>query len=219
MLDEPRWPLEWRRTRRVAWLVLAALLPLASGCDRVPDLFGSAAEPDAALAPEEIAVIRMRDGGEIRFRFLPDKAPGHVLNFKRLAESGFYDGTTFHRVIPGFMIQGGDPNSKDDNPNNDGTGGPGYQVPAEFNDVTHVRGVVSMARSKDPDSAGSQFFIMVADRQPRPGGARWADVLDGKYTAFGQVVSGLEVADRIAAVDRHARSNRPNEDQRKGPAA
>ena len=104
---------------------------------------------------EEIAVITIRDLGEIRLRFLEDKAPGHVENFKKLARSGFYDGTTFHRVIPKFMIQGGDPHSKDEDATNDGTGGPGYTIQAEFNDVPHRRGIVSMARSNDPDSAGS----------------------------------------------------------------
>src|SRR5687768_6630266 len=103
--------------------------------------------------------------GEIEIELLPDKAPGHVKNFVDLAKKGTYDGTTFHRVIPGFMIQGGDPNTKDaKGPRaRHGTGGPGYTIKAEFNDTSHKRGVVSMARAQDPDSAGSQFFICVAD--------------------------------------------------------
>jgi peptidyl-prolyl cis-trans isomerase B (cyclophilin B) len=143
----------------------------------------------------EIAVIQVRDYGEIHIRFFPDKAPGHVENFKKLARDGFYDGTTFHRVIPGFMIQGGDPNSKDDNPANDGTGGPGYRIKAEFNDVPHKRGIVSMARSSDPDSAGSQFFIVVKE----------SSFLDGRYTVFGEVTSGMEVADKIVEQPRDRR--------------
>ena len=150
---------------------------------------------------EEQAVLQMSGGGEIRLRFFPDTAPGHVENFKKLARRGFYDGTTFHRVIPGFMIQGGDINSKDGDPVNDGLGDPGYSIPAEFNDVPHRRGILSMARADDPDSAGAQFFIMLADSP------RWAELLDGKYTVFGEVVSGMDVVDRIAAspVDRRDR--------------
>lgn len=148
---------------------------------------------------EEIAVITIRDLGEIRLRFLDDKAPGHVDNFKKLARSGFYDGTTFHRVIPKFMIQGGDPLSKDEDATNDGRGGPGYTIKAEFNDVAHRRGIVSMARSNDPDSAGSQFFIMAADSP------RWKGILDGKYTAFGEVTSGMEIVDKVVAVERDRR--------------
>ena len=182
----------------------------SAGCDQVAGLF---AAPTESAPVDEVAVIKMKDGGEIRVRFFRDKAPNHVLNFKRLAEAGVYDGTLFHRVIAGFMIQGGDPFTKDDDPKNDGLGGPGYSIPAEFNDVTHVRGIVSMARADDPDSAGSQFFIMVADRQPRPGGARWADVLDGKFTAFGEVTSGMEVADRVAATPTAGRNNQPTTEQ------
>ena len=152
----------------------------------------------------EIAVIQVKDLGEIRLRFFPDKAPGHVENFKKLARQGFYDGTTFHRVIPSFMIQGGDSNSKDDNPNNDGSGGPGYTIPAEFNDVPHRRGIVSMARRSDPGSAGSQFFIMVADSPA------WKRTLDNKYTVFGEVISGMEVVDKVAATPRDRR-DRPLE--------
>jgi peptidyl-prolyl cis-trans isomerase B (cyclophilin B) len=137
--------------------------------------------------------------GAIEIEFLSDKAPGHVKNFVDLAKKGFYDGTTFHRVIPGFMIQGGDPNTKDPKAPRErhGTGGPGYQIKAEFNDVSHKRGVVSMARSSDPNSAGSQFFIVVQD----------SVFLDRQYTAFGRVVSGMEVADKIVNSPRDARDN------------
>ena len=134
--------------------------------------------------------------GDMEVIFFPDKAPIHVESFLKLAQSGFYNGTIFHRVIPGFMIQGGDPLTKD--PNNKaryGTGGPEYRLKAEFNDLPHVRGVLSMARSQDSDSAGSQFFIMVAE----------APHLNGKSTAFGQVVMGMEVADKIVAMPRDAR--------------
>ncbi len=134
----------------------------------------------------EIAVIETKYGN-IELEFFPDKAPGHVKNFKTLAKTGFYNGTLFHRVIPGFMIQGGDPNSKMPDRSMHGMGGPGYTINAEFNEVKHDRGIVSMARGGDPDSAGSQFFICVKD----------SHFLDGKYTAFGKVIKGMEVADKI----------------------
>jgi len=135
--------------------------------------------------------------GEIVLQFYPDVAPNHVKNFIDLAGKKFYDGTTFHRVIPGFMIQGGDPNSKNPDRASHGMGGPGHRVKAEFNSKPHKRGVVSMARANDPDSAGSQFFICVAD----------AHFLDWQYTAFGEVVSGMEVADKIVSVKRDGRDN------------
>jgi peptidyl-prolyl cis-trans isomerase B (cyclophilin B) len=137
--------------------------------------------------------------GEIEIELLPQKAPGHVKNFLDLARKGFYDGTTFHRVIPGFMIQGGDPNTKDRKASRGvhGTGGPGYTIKAEFNDVSHKRGVVSMARSSDPNSAGSQFFICVADYPS----------LDRQYTAFGRVMRGIDVADKIVSAARDGRDN------------
>jgi peptidyl-prolyl cis-trans isomerase B (cyclophilin B) len=135
--------------------------------------------------------------GEIVLKFFPDVAPNHVKNFLDLAGRKFYDGTTFHRVIPGFMIQGGDPNSKSPDRASHGMGGPGHRVKAEFNSKPHKRGVVSMARANDPDSAGSQFFICVAD----------ANFLDWQYTAFGEVVSGMEVADRIVSAKRDGRDN------------
>ena len=147
------------------------------------------------------AIIETRFG-EIELEFLDDKAPGHVKNFQDLAKKGFYDGTTFHRVIPGFMIQGGDPNTRDAKGprSTHGTGGPGYSVKAEFNDTPHKRGVLSMARSGHPDSAGCQFFICVAD----------ALFLDNQYTAFGRVSRGIEVADKIVGAARDSRDN-PNE--------
>lgn len=142
------------------------------------------------------AVIKTKFG-EMVIEFFPELAPGHVANFKKLAKMGFYNGTTFHRVIPGFMVQGGDPNSKDENRANDGMGGPGYTIKAEFNKTKHKRGIVSMARSQDPDSAGSQFFICVAD----------APFLDGKYSVFGKVVKGMEVADKIVSQQRDKNDN------------
>ncbi|MCR9142845.1 MAG: peptidylprolyl isomerase [bacterium] len=146
---------------------------------------------------QEVAVITTPHG-EIVVKFFPELAPKHVESFKKLVKEGFYDGTAFHRVIPGFMIQGGDPNSKD--PNNraaHGTGGPGYSIPAEFSDRKHTRGILSAARSQDPNSAGSQFFLCVAD-------SPW---LDNQYSIFGEVVSGMEAADKIVAEDRDARDN------------
>src|SRR5688572_12848730 len=137
---------------------------------------------------KEVAVLKTSEG-EMVLEFWPEVAPGHVENFKKLAKQGFYDGTCFHRVIKDFMIQGGDPNTKDENKKATwGTGGPGYQLKAEFNDKAHVRGVLSMARSNDPNSAGSQFFICHGD--PR--------FLDKQYTAFGRLIQGDDVLEKIA---------------------
>ncbi len=143
-----------------------------------------------------IAVIETVHG-TIKLEFFDDKAPGHVKNFKDLAGKNFYDGTTFHRVIPGFMIQAGDPNSKTDDRSSHGSGGPGYTIDAEFNDVKHERGVLSMARSGEPNSAGSQFFICVND----------SFFLDGQYTAFGRVIEGMDVADKIVNEPRDSNDN------------
>ena len=144
------------------------------------------------------AIVETRFG-EIELELLSDLAPGHVKNFTDLAKKGFYDGTTFHRVIPGFMIQGGDPNTRDAKAARErhGTGGPGYTIKAEFNETPHQRGVVSMARSQSPDSAGCQFFIVVKD----------SSFLDRQYTAFGRVTRGLEVADQVVNAPRDARDN------------
>ena len=125
--------------------------------------------------------------GIIQFELLPDIAPETVRNFIKLVKSEFYDGTLFHRVIPKFMIQGGDPNTKESDKSVWGTGGPGYNIKAEFNSVSHLRGIVSMARSSDPDSAGSQFFIVTSD----------STFLDRQYTVFGQVMNGIETVDKI----------------------
>lgn len=168
--------------------------------------YGMPAPKTITVTKEEIkkmsqtkAIIETKFG-TITLKFFPDVAPGHVKNFIDLAKKGFYDGTTFHRVIPGFMIQGGDPNSKEADKNKHGMGGPGYTIKAEFNDKPHKRGTLSMARAGHPDSAGSQFFICVAD----------ARFLDKQYTAFGEVESGMEVADKIVSQPRDARDN-PND--------
>jgi peptidyl-prolyl cis-trans isomerase B (cyclophilin B) len=135
--------------------------------------------------------------GNMEIRFFPEVAPNHANNFIELAKKGFYDGTTFHRVIPGFMIQGGDPNSKNPDRSKHGMGGPGYTIKAEFNDRPHRRGTLSMARATHPDSAGSQFFICVAD----------SSFLDKQYTVFGEVISGMEVVDKIVSQPRDRKDN------------
>lgn len=130
--------------------------------------------------------------GNISFKLLPELAPETVRSFEKLAKDGFYDGTLFHRVIPGFMIQGGDPNTKTNNKGTWGMGGPGYNIKAEFSSRSHLRGIVSMARAQDPDSAGSQFFIVTSD----------STFLDRQYTVFGEVIEGMDVADKIVKQDR-----------------
>jgi peptidyl-prolyl cis-trans isomerase B (cyclophilin B) len=145
-------------------------------------------EGTAAQTSEEAAVMKTSEG-EMVFKFWTDAAPKTIENFKKLAKSGFYDGTSFHRIVNGFMIQGGDPLTRD--PANEarfGNGDPGYSIKAEFNDHKHVRGVLSMARSNDPDSAGSQFFICLASKPS----------LDHQYTTFGKLVKGDDVLEKIA---------------------
>ena len=150
-----------------------------------------------------IVTIEMEDGGVIRAELYPDVAPKTVENFVSRVQKGFYDGVIFHRVIPGFMIQGGDPTGT-------GMGGPGHTIPGEFtangfkNDLKHTRGVLSMARTMDPNSAGSQFFIMHMD----------APHLDGQYAAFGKVIEGIEVVDSIARTPRNMANDKPRQDQR-----
>ena len=159
-----------------------------------------AGEPQGLLtaggkAPRAVITTKF---GQMELVFFPELAPKHVESFLNLAKKGFYNGTLFHRVIPGFMIQGGDPNTKDPSKRDlYGMGGPGYTLPAEFNRIPHERGIVSAARSADPNSAGSQFFIMVGK----------APSLDGQYTVFGEVVKGVEVADKIVNQPRDPRDN------------
>lgn len=153
---------------------------------------------DEKKAADDVAVIKTNMGTMVA-EFFPDVAPKTVENFKTLAKKGFYDGTAFHRVIKGFMIQGGDPLTKDEaNQARWGTGDPGYKIKAEFNDKPHVRGTLSMARSQDPDSAGSQFFIC-------HGGPRF---LDHQYTAFGKLIKGDDVLEKIATAETGA-NDRP----------
>ena len=144
--------------------------------------------------------------GNIVFELLPNYASETVRNFVKLAKGNFYDGTLFHRVIPGFMIQGGDPNTKNPDKSRWGTGGPGYTIKAEFSPKSHLRGIVSMARAADPDSAGSQFFIVTTD----------STFLDRQYTVFGEVKEGMDVADKIVNLPRD-RNECPNQEARKQP--
>jgi peptidyl-prolyl cis-trans isomerase B (cyclophilin B) len=175
--------------RTFVWIVIVGIMFLAGRSAHLQAQTASGKEPRAIIETKF---------GSMEIRFFPDKAPKHVENFIKLAKSGFYNKTIFHRVIPGFMIQGGDPNTKDEKDKSKyGMGDPGYKVKAEFNDRPHVRGAVSMARSQDPDSAGSQFFIVVKD----------APQLNGKYTVFGEVVKGMDVADKIVSQQRDGRDN------------
>ncbi|MDR9744009.1 peptidylprolyl isomerase [Paenibacillus taichungensis] len=177
----------WKKTTAVS-LVLAMLLIVISGCGRPASSATETPAPVEPTGPNPVATIEMSDGHKIVIELYPEIAPNTVNNFISLANKGFYDGLIFHRVIPGFMIQGGDPDG-------DGSGGPGYAIKGEFtsnghkNHLNHTRGVISMARTNDLDSAGSQFFIMLAD----------ADYLDNAYATFGKVTEGMEVVDGIAA--------------------
>ena len=146
------------------------------------------------VTSSDIAIINTSHG-TMKLELYPDRAPNHCLNFKKLANSGFYDGTIFHRVIPGFMIQGGDILSRDGIPENDGTGNPGWTVDQEFNDIKHSRGILSMARSRDVNSAGSQFFICTDE----------AYHLDNKYTVFGNLIDGDNVLDIITRIPSEAK--------------
>jgi peptidyl-prolyl cis-trans isomerase B (cyclophilin B) len=181
---------QWKQRARIlcvmGWLVVGGMTEYCPAADTAP---GSV---ESTNARNSRAIIKTKFG-DIEIKFLPDVAPNHVDNFVKLAKSGFYNGTIFHRVIPGFMVQGGDPNTKDSLKKNAyGQGGPGHNVKGEFSDLPHKRGVVSMARANDPDSAGSQFFIVVEDSR----------FLDRKYTIFAEVVKGIGVADKIVALPR-----------------
>jgi peptidyl-prolyl cis-trans isomerase B (cyclophilin B) len=177
----------------VGVLLMAGLVfspPPTQAAEKMPT-----AKTDGAKGPRAIIKTKF---GDIELKLYPDVAPKHVENFVKLAKDGFYNGTIFHRVIPGFMIQGGDPNTKDSlKKDSFGQGGPGYTVKAEFSDLPHKRGIVSMARASDPDTAGSQFFIVVEDSR----------FLDRKYTVFGEVTKGIGVADKIVNLPRDERDN------------
>ncbi|HKW95037.1 MAG TPA: peptidylprolyl isomerase [Methylomirabilota bacterium] len=169
---------------------LVALVPLRPAAAQQPTPpAGKAAptkdSPKGGKKVKQTAVITMEKGGEIKIEFFPQDAPKTVENFVTLAKKGFYDGVTFHRVEPGFVVQGGDPKGN-------GTGGPGYTIKDEFNKQQHVRGVVAMARTQAPNSAGSQFYITLAP----------AHFLDGQYTVFGKVTSGMDVVDKIKVGDK-----------------
>ena len=186
--------------------VLALAMPQPAGAQEVKkeakEVVGKKAEKSKA-AVDSAAVIEVDyDGkhlGSIVFKFYPELAPNHVANFRKLANRGFYDGITFHRVIAGFMIQAGDPNTKDDDRGNDGYGGPGYTIKAEFSEKSHKRGIVSMARGTDPNSAGSQFFIVTKD----------APHLNGQYSVFGEVIQGMDVVDKIEGVQVDPKKKNP----------
>ncbi len=180
----------------IALLSIGMLGALPSNAQKAPRKFTA---QEIKKMSETKAIVETKFGN-ITLKFFPDSAPGHVQNFIDLAKKGFYDGTTFHRVIPGFMIQGGDPNSKNPDKRSHGTGGPGYTIKAEFNDRPHKRGTLSMARAQNPDSAGSQFFICVKD----------SPFLDRQYTVFGEVESGMDVVDKIVSQPRD-RNDNPNE--------
>jgi peptidyl-prolyl cis-trans isomerase B (cyclophilin B) len=162
---------------------------------------GKKTDAPKAKAADSVAVIQVEyDGkplGNIVIKFFPELAPNHVANFKKLAGSGFYNGITFHRVIPNFMVQGGDPNTKNKDRSDDGFGDPGYKIKAEFSKKPHKRGIVSMARGTDPNSAGSQFFICVKD----------VAHLDGQYSVFGEVIEGMDVVDKIVGVPKDNKNN------------
>lgn len=184
--------------RRFNWVmgcaVLAVCIPFVFGAG-VSDAADKTPAPKVETSKEPRAIIKTKFG-EIELKLFPELAPKHVENFIKLAKDGFYNGTIFHRVIPGFMIQGGDPNTKDSlKKDSYGQGGPGYTVKAEFSDTPHKRGIVSMARATDPDTAGSQFFIVVEDSR----------FLDRKYTVFGEVTKGIGVADKIVNLPKNDR--------------
>lgn len=185
--------------RIIKMLVLAVIAVAISFTVNTESLAAKKGEKKMTEKKEQRAVLETKYG-EIEIKFFPEAAPNHVANFIKLAKEGLYDNTIFHRVIPGFMIQGGDPNTKGPNTETYGTGGPGKYLKAEFNTISHKRGIVSMARSQHPDSAGSQFFIVVKD----------SEFLDRQYTVFGEVVKGMEVADKIVNLPRNSR-DLPNE--------
>lgn len=209
--------IRWQAARRAcagsraAALGLVLGLALFAGCGDdapAPGDAATAVEPvPEATGPRDVAVIEVQDLGAIRVELLPELAPETVAHFRRLVEEGYYDGTTFHRVVPDFVIQGGDPNSRDRDPRNDGQGGREEEIAIEASDVTFVRGVVAMANRRGASTSGPQFFVTVEDRPD----------LDGRFALFGHVVEGMDVVDAIARVPtdtfgRYGPKDRPLED-------
>jgi peptidyl-prolyl cis-trans isomerase B (cyclophilin B) len=192
-------------------LIAAAMAYAVHEASQDPTGLGLSAAP-GATAPkegEEVAILETNHG-RVVLKFFHDKAPKHVESFKKLTKDGFYDGVRFHRVIPGFMIQGGDPNTKEGDRSRHGTGGPGYRVKGEMNDILHTRGILSAARTADPDSAGSQFFIMVREAPHlNPARDSAGNLVPGRegYTVYGQVIEGMDVVDKIVALPRDPRDN------------
>ena len=168
--------------------------------DTTPTAAPASAAQETSMSAYENKVAEIQTtAGDIHIRFFPEVAPNHVKNFIDLAQSGFYEGIKFHRVIPGFMIQVGDPNTISGNPATWGSGGSPNKLKAEFNNISHKRGIISAARTQDPNSASSQFFIVVAD----------SPFLDRQYTVYGEVIKGMDVADKIVSAPRDA-NDRPN---------
>lgn len=206
----------WQRPASLAGLLAAAILGFAAcdGSAQAPEEAAEAAPaPDPLVAvppapgPRPQAIVSVRDHGELRIELLPDVAPATVAHFVRLAGEGFYDGTTFHRVIPGFMIQGGDPLSRDRDPRNDGKGNADEQIADEFSELSTVPGIVALANRGRADTGSGQFFIAIDEDRS----------LDGRYAIFGHLLEGLEIAEAIAEVERdlygrHGPTNRPLED-------
>jgi cyclophilin family peptidyl-prolyl cis-trans isomerase len=184
-------------------LLLLPLLPGAGGCDSEPHRpTPTLRSVTLAPGPHPIAVVRVKDLGTIRIELLPEAAPKTVAQFEQLAGEGFYDGTTFHRVIPGFMIQGGCPKTRNADPRDDGTGGSDRALEDEFTDLPHKRGMVSMANRGSRNSGGTQFFVLDGD----------APNLDGKHTVFGRVIEGMEVVGAITRleIDKFGRYGPPD---------
>lgn len=186
------------------WIgVVAAIGILAAGSAFAAGAAKGRAAAKSVGSPDDVAVMETSKGRMV-IEFWPKEAPKTVANFKKLARAGFYNGTGFHRIIAGFMVQGGDPKSKNPKAPDLGTGGPGWTIPDEFNDHKHVKGVLSMAHTADPNSGGSQFFLMHGTAQ----------FLDHKYTAFGHVIEGMDVVDKIASVKTAPNPMMPGENSK-----
>lgn len=216
-MDHASRDLVQHRSNAIAALLSIALLAIGSSACGVSERSKADHDQPTASTPaadfewpsgeRSVAVLRVKGMGDVRIALYPELAPKTVENFALLARHDFYEGTTFHRVVPGFAIQGGSPTSRDDDPRNDSLGGPGYTIPDEFSDAPHLRGVVAMSNSGKPNTGGSQFFIVHQDRRD----------LDGRYSVFGRVIEGMDVIDAVSRVEidkagRWGPADRPIED-------